>query len=63
MKNTVVKLQDRVEIASAPSVLHNDVEVDKDIKKLLDAISSIIADEYIQIAKENPDVFKDGGEK
>ncbi len=29
------------------------------IKQLLDAISSIIAQEYIQIAKENPDIFKE----
>lgn len=29
------------------------------IKQLLDAISSIIAQEYIQIAKENPDIFQE----
>jgi len=29
------------------------------IKHLLDAISSIIAEEYIQIAKQNPDVFSE----
>lgn len=29
------------------------------IRQLLDAISSIIAQEYIQIAKENPDIFKE----
>lgn len=27
-------------------------------KKLLDAIVSILADEYIQTAKENPEIFK-----
>ena len=27
------------------------------IQKLLDVVASIIADEYIQIAKQNPDVF------
>jgi len=35
-----------------------------DIQKLLDVIASIIADEYIQIAKQNPEVFsKNGGSK
>ncbi len=29
-----------------------------DVQKLLDVISSIIADEYIQIAKKNKDVFE-----
>jgi hypothetical protein len=37
------------------------------VKQLLDVISSIIAQEYVRIAKENPDVFMDikekGGEK
>lgn len=28
-----------------------------DAKKLLDVIVSILANEYIQIAKENPDIF------
>lgn len=28
-----------------------------DVQKLLDIISSIIADEYIEIAKMNPDIF------
>ena len=32
-----------------------------DIQNLLDAISSIIADEYIEIAKQNPDVFSNNG--
>ncbi len=27
------------------------------IKKLLDVVASIIAEEYIQIAKQNPEVF------
>ena len=27
------------------------------IQKLLDVVASIIADDYIQIAKQNPDVF------
>jgi len=28
------------------------------IQKLLDVLASIIADEYIQVAKQNPEVFK-----
>ncbi len=34
------------------------------VQKLLDVVVSIIAEEYIQIAKQNPDLFSDnGGEK
>lgn len=34
------------------------------IQRLLDVISSIIANEYIKVAKQNPDIFKnDGGKK
>ena len=31
------------------------------VQKLLDVISSILADEYIQIAKQTPEIFKNGG--
>ena len=31
------------------------------VQKLLDVIASIIADEYIQIAKHNPDTFSNSG--
>lgn len=31
------------------------------VQKLLDTIASIIADEYIQIAKQNPDTFSNTG--
>ena len=31
------------------------------VQKFLDTISSILADEYIQIAMQNPEVFKNGG--
>lgn len=54
-----------VEIASRPSVARND-EIKKlnwqdnlPVQHLLDAISSIIAEEYIAIAKQNPTVFKE----
>jgi len=34
------------------------------VQKLLDVMVAIIAEEYIQIAKKNPDVFsKNGGKK
>ena len=34
------------------------------VQKLLDVVASIIAEEYIQIAKQNPDIFSNnGGEK
>ncbi|MFA5039614.1 MAG: hypothetical protein WC732_08055 [Candidatus Omnitrophota bacterium] len=31
------------------------------VQRLLDAIADIIASEYVQIAKQNPDVFLSGG--
>jgi len=31
------------------------------VQKLLDVVVSIIAEEYIQIAKQNPDLFSDNG--
>lgn len=31
------------------------------VQKLLDVVVSIIVEEYIQIAKENPDVFSNNG--
>ena len=33
------------------------------VQKLLDVLVSIIAEEYIQIAKQNPDLFSDTGGK
>jgi len=33
------------------------------VQKLLDVVVSIMAEEYIQIAKQNPDVFSDNGGK
>ena len=47
------------EITRKPSVADEAI----DFKKLLDVISSILADEYIKTAKENPDVFKNGATK
>ena len=33
------------------------------IQRLLDVVASIMADEYIQIAKQNPEVFSENGGK
>ena len=33
------------------------------VQKLLDVVVSIMAEEYIQIAKQNPDLFSDNGGK
>lgn len=33
------------------------------VQELLDVVVSIIAEEYIQIAKQNPDLFSDNGGK
>ena len=55
-----------IEIASAPSVPRNDEEIrlnwkdSASVLKLLDVIASIIAEEYIQVAKQNKDVFCKG---
>ena len=47
------------EITRKPSVADEAI----DFKKLLDVISSILANEYIQIAKENPNIFENGGKQ
>jgi len=33
------------------------------VQKLLDVVVSIIAEEYIRIAKQNPDIFSNNGGK
>ena len=33
-----------------------------DVQQLLDVVTSIMAEEYIEIAKRNPDVFSSGAE-
>ena len=53
MKNTEVIDSGVRGQEATPTVLRNEEAV----KKLLDVISSILADEYIQIAKDNKDVF------
>ena len=57
-----LKLKDKREIALRPSAARNDIVFswmdNPSVQKLLDVIASIIADEYIQIAKQNKDVFE-----
>ena len=56
------ELLNKTEIASLPKADCNNIVFNwmdnPDVQKLLDVISSIIADEYIQIAKKNKDVFE-----
>jgi len=56
------KLLNKTEIASASKADRNDIVFNwmdnPSVQKLLDTIASIIADEYIQIAKQNKDVFE-----
>lgn len=33
------------------------------VQKLLDVVVSIMADEYIQMAKQNPEIFRNNGGK
>ena len=60
-----LKLKDKREIALAASRPRDDSRYswldNPDVQKLLDVIASIIADEYIQIAKQNPDTFSNTG--
>ena len=35
----------------------------RSVQELLDVVVSIMAEEYIQIAKQNPDIFSDNGGK
>jgi len=49
-----IEVQDKIKIATPPLEARNDIC----FKELLDAVSSIIANEYIEIAKQNPDIFE-----
>ena len=33
------------------------------VQRLLDVVASIMADEYIEIAKQNPEIFRNNGGK
>ena len=54
----------KVEIAASPpsTAPRNGVVAKEDIRRLLDVIASIIADEYIRIAKQNSNIFSNKGE-
>ena len=59
------KLLNKIEIASPPKADRNNIVFNwmdnPSVQKLLDIIASIIADEYIRIAKQNPDTFSNNG--
>jgi len=48
------------EIGRPPSLAWID---NPSVQRLLDVVVSIMAEEYIQIAKQNPDLFSDNGGK
>ena len=54
-----VFIQNKVNsVKASPSISLNWVD-NPSIQKLLDVIVSILAEEYVEIAKKNPDVFQD----
>jgi hypothetical protein len=59
------KLLNKIEIAPQPSVARSDIVFNwmdnPSVREVLDTVASIIADEYIQIAKQNPDTFSNSG--
>ena len=62
MDSLIIK-QTQPNIKSPPCPISLSWVDNPSIQKLLDVISDIIADEYIEIAKNNPDVFCEGGDK
>ena len=52
--------KDREEVVQPTSLTWTD---NPSVQKLLDVVVSIIAEECIQIAKQNPDIFSDNGGK
>ena len=58
MSSSVV-IQNKVSTGKSSPSISLDWADNPDIRDLLDVISSIIAEEYIEIAKKNKDVFLD----
>ena len=56
------KLLNKTEVVPQPPVASNDIVFNwmdnPSVQKLLDTIASIIANEYIEIAKQNKNVFE-----
>jgi len=60
------KAQGQSPVGTVPSVTsgtdpNNPTWTVSSVQRLLDVISSIIAEEYIIIAKQNPDIFSNNG--
>ena len=62
MNNLAVKQEEKYTETepSSSGLNYSDIPA---VQKLLDTIASIIADEYIEKAKHNPEIFLDGGRK
>lgn len=56
----IAQAQKNSEVASSTRLNWTD---NPSVQKLLDVIASIMAEEYIQIAKQNPDIFSGNGGK
>ncbi len=57
---TVAQVKENSGITKPSSLIWID---NPSVQKLLDVVASIMAEEYIQIAKQNPDLFSDNGGK
>ena len=62
MDNLAVKQEEKYTEIESPSSGLNYSDIPA-VQKLLDTIASIIADEYIEKAKQNPEIFLDGGKE
>lgn len=58
---TAIKEEKYIELESSSSGLNSSDRFA--VQKLLDTIANIIADEYIEKAKLNPEIFLDGGKE
>ena len=65
LNKTGIASRPSLDLARDKSVAHNDIVFswmdNPSVQKVLDTVASIIADEYIQIAKQNPDTFSNTG--
>ena len=63
MKNTAHNEASR-DFGEVPEMVSFCWSGNSEVRKLLDVVVAILADEYIRIARENPDAFEDrGGEE
>ena len=61
--NELAIKQTRLDIEAPACPISLNWRDNPDIQKLLDVISEIIANEYIEVAKKNIDVFSERGQK